>query len=128
VRRPLAILLLVLFSLPLIQPLLAMNTAKESNLPACCRRSGAHHCMMSAEQIAALLNGEHFTTLHSPCPMFPKAVGARHSEQLSFDRAPLLFAEAVSHPALHRQTEAWARVARDGARQKRGPPATFAVS
>jgi hypothetical protein len=118
----------MLFSLPLIQPLLAMNMAKESNLPACCRRSGAHHCMMSAEEMAALLHGEHVTTLHSQCPMFPKAIGVGHSEQLTFDRAAVLFAEVVSHPALHRQTEAWARVARDGARQKRGPPATFAVS
>jgi hypothetical protein len=77
---------------------------------------------MSAEEQAELLNGLHFNTVHSQCPMFPRALTAAHHEPLCLVRAAMLFAEAVSHPALHRQTEAWARVALQGARYKRGPP------
>ncbi|HVV45274.1 MAG TPA: hypothetical protein VHC72_08700 [Bryobacteraceae bacterium] len=46
-RRLLASLLLVVFSLSLISPALA--SAAKSNLPACCLRNGKHHCEMAAE-------------------------------------------------------------------------------
>jgi hypothetical protein len=53
----------------------------------------------------------------------PRLLSPAPHHDLSFNAAALLFAEVVSHPAAHAQTEAWARVALDGARQKRGPPA-----
>jgi hypothetical protein len=78
--------------------------------------------MMSAEEVTALLNGKHPTAIRSKCPMFPRATGTVYQQFFSFDGPPVLFAEVVSHPALHRQTEARARVALEGARHKRGPP------
>jgi hypothetical protein len=122
-RRLISITFLLVFSFPLISPLFALASSPEPKLPACCRRNGAHHCMLSAEQSAALELGKHFTVLQSKCPMFPAAPAMMHHEQLSFNRAGLFFAEVISHPAQFQQAEAWARVALEGARHKRGPPA-----
>jgi hypothetical protein len=79
--------------------------------------------MMSVEEMETLLYGEHFATVPTKCPLFPKAVIPIPHQTLAFDHHPaLLFAEVVSHPAQHRQTEAWARIALEGAQHKRGPP------
>jgi hypothetical protein len=125
VRRTLSITLLLMLSLPLISPLFGLGRTAESRLPACCRMHGKHHCMMSVEETEALLNGAHFTPAPMKCPLFPKALSPVPHQTIFFDRAALLFAEALSHPALARQTETWARVALDGARHKRGPPAVL---
>jgi hypothetical protein len=45
-RRALASVLSVLLSFPLIAPLILANT--DSDLPACCRRNGQHHCSASS--------------------------------------------------------------------------------
>jgi hypothetical protein len=122
VRRALSFVLLLLFSLPLISPLLALSADSEANLPACCRRNGAHLCfrMIHPAEPSA---GTQFSTIPKPCPAYPATVVTplRHNN-LSLPAASLLFAEIVSHPALKLQTEARARVALDRARQKRGPP------
>lgn len=122
-RRLLAISLVLLFGLPLVLPLFALGDTAESKLPACCRKNGAHHCAMTMEALEALMQGQHLMAAPSKCPMFPKAVGPTAHQSLTFDQAAVLYAEVVSHPALHRQTEAWARVALEGARFRRGPPA-----
>ncbi len=121
-RRLLSITLLLLFSAPLIAPLFALGGTPEANLPACCRKNGSHHCAMSDEQIAALTRGDRLPAAHSICSMFPTAAGLTYHSQLSFASPALFYAEALSHPVQHRQTEAWARVALAGARHKRGPP------
>jgi hypothetical protein len=123
VRRLLSITLLLVFSFPLISPLFALGATAEANLPICCRRNGAHHCMQSAEQLAALERGVHFAAIHPRCPMFPTAAATPDHAPLALDRASLFFAGVLSHPAQFRQVEAWARVALAGARHKRGPPA-----
>jgi len=121
-RKSLSILLLAVFGLPFVSPLLDMTAGAESNLPACCRRNGAHHCMMSAEQMEALLHGDHFTVIHSKCPLYPKANTTAHHPDYSFVPSAVVFTEGLSAPETLRQIEAWARVALEGARQKRGPP------
>ncbi len=121
-RKSLSILLLAVFGLPFVSPLLDMTAGAESNLPACCRRNGAHHCMMSAEQMEALLHGDHFTVIHSKCPLYPKANTTAHHPDYSFVPSAVVFTEVLSAPETLRQIEAWARVALEGARQKRGPP------
>ena len=78
--------------------------------------------MMSVEETAAPLNGHRFTKARTACPMFPRALGALNHAPLFPNNSAILFAEIVSHPALHPQTEAWARAALEGARHKRGPP------
>jgi hypothetical protein len=122
VRRLLSITLLLLFSYPLIAPVFALGGTMEANLPACCRKNGVHRCTLSDEQAAALSRGEQLPAAYGICPMFPATPGLSHHSQLTFDRPAMFYAEALSHPAQHRQTEAWARVALAGARHKRGPP------
>jgi hypothetical protein len=122
-RRLIAISLLLLFGLPMVSPLLAQGANSDAGLPACCRRNGKHHCMMSMEMMQAMLNGTQVRVIPMKCPLFPKAVTTAQHQDLSCHAAALTFAAVVSHPAIHLQTEARARVARDCARQKRGPPA-----
>jgi hypothetical protein len=122
VRRLLSITLLLLFSLPLISPVLALAAGSDANLPACCRRNGAHHCMTKMHQADASGHGTSFSAIPQRCPAYPAMVtSARHGE-LSFYKASLIFAEVVSHPAVKVQTQARARVALDRSRQQRGPP------
>jgi hypothetical protein len=123
VRRILSLTLLLLFSLPLISPLLALGQSSDSQLPACCRRNGAHRCSMSPDQLAALNHGQHFTTAKMKCPMFPQSVAPSHHETSAISLSAILFAAVHAHPAQFPQVEAWARVALEGARLKRGPPA-----
>ena len=121
-RRLLSTVLLLLFSLPLISPVLALAAGAGANLPACCRRIGAHHCAgMTHSQLPA--SGDSLSTIPQRCPAYPAAVTPVRHGDLSFHAASLIFAEIVSHPAIKLQTEARARVALDLARQKRGPPA-----
>jgi hypothetical protein len=122
VRRLLSITLLLLFSLPLISPVLALAAGSDANLPACCRRNGAHHCIMKLHQADSSGQGPTFSTVPQKCPAYPAiATSVRHSD-LSFHKASLIFAEVVAHPSIKAQTQARARVALDRARQKRGPP------
>jgi hypothetical protein len=69
-RRFSAILLLLLFGLSLLSPLLASDSA--SNLPACCRRAGQHHC---SDMAGTPSSGPAFrNTGH--CPMYPSGFTA----------------------------------------------------
>jgi hypothetical protein len=43
-RRILAIMLLIAFGSPLVLTAFASPTDPQRNLPACCRRTGVHHC------------------------------------------------------------------------------------
>jgi hypothetical protein len=121
VRRLLSIVLLVIFSFPLISPVLALTSGSDASLPACCRRGGAHHCMLmrTAESTGSAVS---LTATPPRCPAFPAVVTPVKHGDLSFHAASLIFAEIVSHPAVRTQTEARARVALDRSRQKRGPP------
>lgn len=122
-RKLLSILLLATFALPLLAAIPALASTPESRLPACCRRGGAHHCMLSAEQIAALEQGQHFTTPRMTCPMCPRATAPAQQQVLFLQPSATFYAAISSHPAQFQQVEAWARVALAGARHKRGPPA-----
>jgi len=122
VRRALSIVLLLLFSAPLILPLLALTVSSEMNLPACCRRNGAHHCMMKAPPTESDSAATNLSAIPQRCPAYPAVVTPVRHGNLSFPSASLIFAEIVSHPAIKLQTEARARVALDRACHKRGPP------
>jgi hypothetical protein len=122
VRRLLSTVLLLLFSLPLISPLLALTANSDANLPACCRRNGAHHCTRVTPPADPSAPGINLSTIPQHCPAYPAVITqARHGD-LSFHAASLIFAGIVSHPTVKPQTQARARVAFDISRQKRGPP------
>lgn len=122
VRRLIGITLLLLFSAPLISPLLALTASTAANLPACCRRNGAHHCMMNMDQTESSGSAPSLSAIPRKCPAYPAAVTPIQHGDLSTHAASLIFAEIVSHPSVRTQTAARARVALDRSRQKRGPP------
>ena len=122
VRRFLGIALLLLFSLPLISSLLALSVGSDANLPACCRRNGAHHCMRLMRSTGSSATGVNLSPIPQRCPEYPAVVTLTHHGDLSIHNASLIFAEIVSHPAVKAQTQARARVALDRSRRKRGPP------
>src|SRR5579863_4943018 len=69
-RRALAFLLAALFSFELIAPALLADAA--SDLPACCRRNGKHHCAM-ADGSGDDSSAPSLKALGSKCPFFPKS-------------------------------------------------------
>jgi hypothetical protein len=122
-RNLFSILLLALIGLPLVSPLFAMTAMNGANLPACCRRSGKHHCAMSMSErnrFAATRTG--FQGPLEKCPYRPALVTVAHHSQLGLSPAEAIFAGLISHPAVLIQTESKRRVARDRSRNKRGPP------
>jgi hypothetical protein len=118
-RRVISLSLMVLFSLALMTPFFAPDA--DSKLPACCRRSGRHHCMMR-------LMGEGnrrepgFTTVTEKCPCSPFSASAAHSQGSSTDAGDEFYAEIRRHPACAPQTEALYRLSLLRSHQKRGPP------
>jgi hypothetical protein len=110
----------MLFALPAVSPLFALTPTLEAHLPACCRRAGAHHCMATMQMPDA--KTPTFAPVPACCRSYPQHTVAVAHTDLATPTSALLFAEIVSHPALHRQTQARARVALDRARHKRGPP------
>jgi hypothetical protein len=122
VQRPLSIALLLLFSLPLISSVLALTAGSDGDLPACCRRSGAHRCTKIMQPKESAGPGLRFSAIPRRCPAYPAVVTLVRHGDLTFHTSSLIFAEAVSHPSIKAQTQARARIALDLSRQKRGPP------
>lgn len=120
-RRALSISLLLLLMAPAIVPLLGTQAA-EDTLPACCRRNGKHHCMMSM----AFMQDQAFRTINEKCPynLAPPAVIVLPPYTPSAPAS--IFAGILRHPSVVPQTEAQQRVSFDRSRQKRGPPSQFA--
>lgn len=125
-RRVPATLLVFVFSFSLMGPALFVDD--ESNLPACCRRGGKHHCSMmggmtGAEMAQAPSSGAAADALHTRCPFFPNG-GAVIPES-----GPALLAtsetagvSSVSWTADRTQVEAGYRISFSRSHYKRGPP------
>ena len=121
-RRVSAILLVFLFSFPLIGPALFRDA--ESNLPACCRRDGKHHCGMTDPDMAETPpSGPAVDALRARCPFFPNG-GAVVPES-----GPALLAASqtagvsiVSQTANPAQADAGYRIFFNTSNRKRGPP------
>ncbi|UWZ83753.1 hypothetical protein [Occallatibacter riparius] len=71
-RRFVSIVILLLCSLGPLNALLPGS--EESQLPACCRRHGMHHCMMALAEQAG--NG-HVVSAPSRCPQYHRGSVAR---------------------------------------------------
>lgn len=124
-RRASAISLLAAIGYALIVPLAFSDP--EANLPACCRRTGAHHCAMS--NVTKTIDGVSTPALQAvlqKCPAFPVSTAVRPGGAAAFpERSQAIFAGLVSHPSIQPQTEARYRVSFSRSRQKRGPPASL---
>jgi hypothetical protein len=124
-RRGFSLFLILLFSLgPLAATLQAEDDAR---LPACCRRNGTHHCVMSAAQTAslALAAGRHILIAPNTCPRFPgyafTVTNTVHALAASPAALPSL---AVSlHSA--KAARAAARISQARTRSSRAPPSAF---
>ncbi len=127
-KRLLSLLLLMLCGLSLLAPLLVFAADAEwtqSNLPACCRRSGLHQCGMStAEQAQFAARPREWSRPSPPCP-FQSALIAT-TQAGTFHGAPFpppaVCAPALAHPSGAAQTMSRLRIARERSRHKRGPP------
>jgi hypothetical protein len=121
-RRVPAILLVFLFSFSLIGPALFVDA--ESNLPACCRRDGRHHCGMTDRDVAGTpSSGVAVDALRAKCPFFPNS-GAVVPEAgpallAASQMAGVSIASQIAGPA---QAEAGYRISFDRSHHKRGPP------
>lgn len=75
-RRGFSILLIIVFGL---MPLSALvDGSEDANLPACCRRHGAHHCSMNAGAMRTMIARQSAAGFANPltCPYYPGAATA----------------------------------------------------
>jgi len=127
-RRTIAVFMLLIFGSFLSAPLLVASSNPSNNLPACCRRTGKHHCMMR------LIEDDSGTTQVSAppekCPFFPQTWQETQVQKhfIAPDVAESIYAALQSHPACHVQSDAQQRISFDRSRQKRGPPAALVAS
>ncbi len=129
-RRLLAILLLAVFGLPIVSSSLALGQGAEAGLPACCRRVGQHHCAMTMGERAEAVAGTQEKAWRTPaetCPYCPASVVAAHRDSPGLPLAAVGFAHAASVMVQVRAAECVWRVARERARQTRGPPRMFVL-
>ena len=120
--RRLAVLyaLLLAFGYSLIAPALLALTA-ESNLPACCRRDGKHHCSMD-QKAFAVSTGPSVRAI-SGCPLFPAGKSAPSARQTDAALPAAAFSSpVVEWPAEASQTASLLRPAFERTSPKRGPP------
>ncbi len=121
-RRVPAILLVFLFGFSPIAP--ALFVEDQSNLPACCRRDGKHHCdMMDRDMAGAPASGVAIDALRVRCPLFPNG-GVMVPEYgpavlAAFQTAGI---SIVSQIADRAQAVTGYRVAPNRSHRKRGPP------
>ena len=123
-RRAFAATLVLIFSLPLIAPVLVSASAA-SQLPACCRRSGKHHCAMSMEMGNI---STHDRSVSEKCPFSDFA----HTPLMRPHAFPTPLSSATTSlaadpAAIVRAAEAGYRISADRARHKRGPPRLLAL-
>lgn len=122
-RRFLSILLLALIGLPLVAPLLGLGATQGFRLPACCRKNGEHHCMLSlAERSQSDQEAFAFKAPPVRCPYSLGTVVAAHGASWMVPAAEAIFASLVSHSGIIAQTESTWRSAQYRSRNKRGPP------
>jgi hypothetical protein len=101
----------------------ALFADPESNLPACCRRDGKHHCaMMDMAGMDQDDGGTYWKSTPQKCGQFPKSgaslcavkIGPRGTSEIG----PLV----SSQPPAAAQTEVLYRISHNRCREKRGPP------
>ncbi len=124
-RRLLSILLFWATLFPMVAPALSTGAMGQSTLPACCRRGGKHHCMMSAEERALLMGEGGAIRVGTPpeqCPYRQHSLAAAHLQVFTPGAAATHAAFLFHEPSAAAQAECLRRISFDRSRQKRGPP------
>jgi hypothetical protein len=114
-RRALAMVLLTLFSLPLIAPAFAL-APDESQLPACCRRGGKHQCASSSYVVSEKC---------PHCPFTHPLLMPPHP--LASIVRPVALGPVQGPASIVYAAEAGYRVSVDRTRHKRGPPENLSL-
>jgi len=126
-RRALSIVLLAVFFLPPLASCFASEAIDDAGVPACCRRHGLHHCVLSAVERAmlqAMGAADPELRARSPiCPYQQSAMRTAHPVGSALPIGVAVYASIVSHPTALAQTHSKWRMSRERARLKRGPPA-----
>jgi hypothetical protein len=124
-RRVLAITLLIALAAPLAQPILADSVDADSQLPACCRRHGKHHCSMRmADMMRMMADANSAPAFEAPpCPFYPAPATVPTFATASLrtalpPRAELLRTPTPLAPANTRPAQTFTA----SANLKRGPP------
>ena len=124
-RRALASLLLVLFTSPVIEPLLRAETAP--SLPACCRLKGKHHCSLPSAQESSTDPG--FKAVQPKCCYYPMAMSVSGQWMIALpSHLQAVHNSVVCDYATLAWAEAGRRVSFSRSRQKRGPPTSLLPS
>jgi len=123
-RRSTAIAVLLLLLSSWGTPFLSALTGRtEESLPACCRRNGKHHCMMSLGERRQL--GGPYRQFNPPaekCPYAPAAAVAVHSELYAIPATESAFAAFFGGAATFAQSRSLLHIAETSSLRKRGPP------
>ncbi len=126
-QRLIAILLLVILSAPLGEPLFGFSSDLGDSVPICCRRDGTHHCALHKTMEMAQPANQ-VKAITAKCPYCPWATVTAQGHFSVLRDGGIFYASVLSHPAISAQTEAGFRISFDRARQKRGPPTTSHLS
>jgi len=116
-RQALAIVLTCVLGLPLLAS--AISLSQQSQLPICCRRAGAHHCM---DMAGIDMSSKAAPAVRMTCPAFPRTAAQAQTGVWNFDAPPVVSTSIVSQATTVGQVEAGYRISSGRARQKRGPP------
>jgi hypothetical protein len=96
----------------------------ESQLPACCRRNGAHHCSMgTAGGIASQDNAATTLSAACSCPYWPHALASTAVQAAALRSASHALPVTIEYHSAHRPVIA-AGIADRHSWPQRGPPAS----
>jgi len=125
VHKLASVLLVFLCGLQIAPSFALLSGVDKLSVPACCRRNGQHHCMMTAGESSQLVSGDRAFRLPSEkCPYCPAAMIRAHGNSFTLPTSQAVFAALAAHPAVFAQTQSRLRVSETRSRQKRGPPST----
>ncbi|MGA2135499.1 MAG: hypothetical protein ABSH50_24685 [Bryobacteraceae bacterium] len=122
-RRLLATLLVSVFSFSLIAPALIADA--NSDLPACCRRGGQHHCAMvdMDADAASQPSGPGLTAHAEKCPYFPKGGAVLpHADAAPTLDCRMAVSVGLSQLTVQAPADTAYRISASRSHQKRGPP------
>lgn len=128
-QRICAAILFTFFFVLLFAPLAATATVTDASLPACCRRDGKHHCIMTMSRLAAA-QGSHpeFKAPADKCPYSPLSPVRIHDLTSLSSLQDLVSVKVMTCSIGQAQTKTRRRILYDRSQQKRGPPVPSSLS
>ncbi len=110
------------FALALLAPVLFAYQA-ESQLPMCCRRNGAHHCMMGRMDVGPGAG----VSATGHCPAWPHALRAANTQAFVTTQEQTSSATLLQVAVVRVRNAELGRIARERQLSLRGPPTLVAV-